>query len=52
MDGNGLVAVADILYVVHAFMTSNPLADLDHSGRVTIVDIIAVVHQFARRCSR
>jgi hypothetical protein len=52
MDGDGIVSIADILYVVQVYMTPNSLADLDQSGLVTIADILAVVRQYFVRCTR
>jgi len=51
-DGNGRVTVADVIYVVQHFHTSDPPADLDGSGSVTAADIILSVKEFAMLCTR
>jgi hypothetical protein len=52
MNGDGLVTVADIVYTVSKYMTSDPLADMDHNGVVTVIDILMVVQQYSVRCTR
>jgi hypothetical protein len=49
-DGDGIVLVQDILYVVHAYYTTDPLADLDGSGLVTVTDILIVLEQYRIVC--
>ena len=50
-NGSGNVSVADILYVVQRYQTSDPLADLDGSGTVTVADIILAVKEFSMVCT-
>ena len=43
LDGNGTVAVADLLVVIAAWDTNDPLADLSGNGIVDIPDVLALV---------
>ncbi len=51
-NGDGRVTVADILYVVSKFHTSDPAADLDGSGLVLVNDILIAVGEFSMLCTR
>jgi hypothetical protein len=52
MDGDTRVLIGDILYVVRAYMTSNPQADVDDSGLVTVVDILRTLNQYGTSCTQ
>ena len=52
MTGDGRVTVADILYVVSKFGTSDPMADLNGDGIVTVQDILIAVGEFGLLCTR
>ena len=43
LDGNGIVAIADLLVVIAAWDTNDPLADLSGNGIVDIPDVLALV---------
>jgi hypothetical protein len=50
LDGNGVVLVSDIMYVVERYMTPDLSADLDASGSVGVGDILITVEQFGDSC--
>ena len=51
-DGSGKVTIADILYVVSRYGTSDPLADLSGDGRVTVNDILIAISEYRVSCRR
>ncbi len=50
-NGDGIVHIEDILYVVTRYFTSDPVADIDHSGTVGIEDILIVVLEYGTQCT-
>jgi hypothetical protein len=49
-DGDGIVTISDILYVIGKYATDDPQADRDGNGFVTVSDILAVVDHYGERC--
>jgi hypothetical protein len=47
---DGRVLVADILYIVDRYATSDLTADLDGDGYVLVSDILVAVGQYALFC--
>jgi hypothetical protein len=50
-DGDGIVRIGDIVYVVTRYSTSDASADIDHSGTVTVTDILIVLSRYGTRCT-
>ncbi len=50
VTNDGAVGLADILFVVHRYMTTDAIADLDNDGTVHIQDIVIVVQQYGTGC--
>jgi len=51
VGNNGKVTIADILYVVSKYHTSDPAADLNGSGTVLVDDILISVGEFNALCT-
>ena len=51
-NADGRVTIADILYVVGKYHTSDVRADLDASGLVLVNDILIAVGEFSTVCTR
>jgi hypothetical protein len=51
-DGTGRVTIADVIYVLHQFATTDPAADLNSDGIVTVADILIALQQFGIFCTR
>jgi uncharacterized protein YkwD len=50
-DHDGIVRVADIVYVVSRYSTSDPIADIDRSGAVRVTDILIVLSEYGTHCT-
>ena len=50
VGNDSTVTIADILYVVQKYNTSDPAADLDGSGLVNIADVLIAVNEYGKTC--
>ena len=46
LDGNGEVNVADLLSIIGAWGTDDPIADLDGNGIVAVGDLLIAIGQW------
>jgi hypothetical protein len=50
IDGDDLVRISDVLYVIDRYFTSDLTADLDGDGLVNITDILIALAQYGIVC--